>query len=400
MLQATELQEFADHATRRRLKTPYMLTDLSIILEQCRVFRQYLPNVELYFAVKCVSDPSVITAIDHLVHGYDVASMAEINQLLTLGVKASRLLYSNPVKSAQAIKAASSCGVNVFAFQSMAELTKIAKYAPGAEVLVRVKMHDSPGAISFSSKFGCRVTEAAQLLAEAKSANLKPLGITFHIGSQANDVVIWSKAIQHAHKIRQEAARMGVIVRVINLGGGFPVQYGASDAKIADLAQGIQATIADEQDDVEYIAEPGRFITADSSIIVTEIIGVEERQNGPWLYLDIGAFQAFIEVFEFGHFPYPVYSLKHLAELHSKTPSIGYTLTGPTCDSYDTLGHNISLPEGLKVGDKLLITMAGAYTVVYGSAFNGFDVPRRYFLHDSQFTSSTRKARQAAYVGR
>ncbi len=113
------------------------------------------------------------------------------------------------------------------------------------------------------------------------------------------------------------------------------------------------------------------------------LFGVETRNGIPWLFLDVGSFQAFLEIFEFNYFPYPVHSLRHLKGEVPIIQAQHYVLTGPSCDSYDTMTMSIELPTDMAVGDKLLITMCGAYTIVYGSDFNGFKVPPREFINSN-----------------
>jgi|SRR6185437_10387614 len=154
MLSAKQLSYFAKGASARRFKTPYMLTDLRIIQEKCQTFREQFPHVKLFYAVKCFDDAEVISTLAPLVDGFDVASVKEIELLLTAGVSPKRITFSNPVKSEDAIRKANELGARKLAFQSYNELIKITEWAPGSEVYVRVRMHDSQGAISFSSKFG------------------------------------------------------------------------------------------------------------------------------------------------------------------------------------------------------------------------------------------------------
>lgn len=381
MISGRQLRYFVNAADGSTFDTPYMLTDLDIVRSQCRLFRENFPSVKLLYAMKSFSDLEVITALDDLVDGYDVASIKEIRALIGREIAPERLAFGNPVKSTGAIKEATTLGVNRFAFQSRNELTKIADYAPGAQVYVRVMMGDSEGAIPFSSKFGCSLDEAIDLLKVAAKMGLNPVGITFHVGSQAKDLRAWSYAVDSAQQLVDKAAKQGILLDVINIGGGFPVEYSSDDPRIQDIASEVNEVIHSSSRKLTYMAEPGRFLVADSSVIVTTVIGVEKRLGRTWLYLDVGTFQAFMEVFEFHDFPYPVYSLRHLQQDIKNEKYDAYVLTGPSCDSYDTMALHVELPGDINVGDKLVVCMAGAYTVVYGSTFNGFAVPPRHFLN-------------------
>lgn len=377
-----ELLSLLQRAKDRHYPTPYMLTDLAAIRRNAQEFRRLLPEAKMYYAVKCFSDVEVIKELDGFVDGYDVASVEEIRKLHSLGIKSSRLIFSNPVKSEQALAAAHRLGIKMFAYQSHNELIKIKKYIKKPQVYLRVKVTDHTSALSFSNKFGCDPREALDLLLQARDHGLTPIGITFHVGSQAHVTKVWDNAIQQSAKIIRQAKEHDLNLSLLNIGGGYPVRYKSNDPTIEEtlsvIQKGLKSNITDEE--MTIIAEPGRYLTADSSVIVASIIGVEERRGRTWLYLDIGTFQAFAEIFEFGYFPYPVYSLDHLRRKLPTESVKKYVLTGPSCDSYDTMTTEVTLPADLAIGNKLLIDKTGAYTVVYGSNFNGFKVPRRHFV--------------------
>ena len=378
----TELEKFVPVIRQHRYSTPYMLTDLASIRSNAKNFRKALPGVKTYYAVKCFSDVEVLKELDPLVDGYDVASVEEVKKLHKLGIAPSRMTFSNPVKAERALTAAHRLGVRKFAYQSYNELVKIKKHVKDAEVYLRVKVPDKTSALSFSSKFGCDPKQALDLLLQARDAGLAPIGVTFHVGSQAENTSVWENAIKQAASILQEAEKHGLTLSLLNIGGGFPARYEKDGPELSETATVINDALSEHVDKgaTAVIAEPGRYMVADSSVIVTSVIGVEERGDRTWLYLDVGTFQAFVEIFELGYFPYAVYSLNHLSRQSAEVKTKKYVLTGPSCDSYDTMAPDITLPADLAIGDKLLIDKTGAYTVVYGSNFNGFKVPRRHFI--------------------
>ena len=382
MLEKNQYKKLIQIVDQKKYKTPYMITDLGIIEDKCKEFKKELPVAKMYYAVKCFGDREVIKTIDKYADGYDIASTEEIKKLLELGIDPQRITFSNPVKSEAALRQAHKLKVNSFAFQSYNELLKIKKCAPGSKVYLRVKVSDSTSSIAFSSKFGVDPSHAKGLLLSAKQLGLEPAGLTFHVGSQAVDTSVWDSALFTCHSIIEELRPEGINIELINLGGGYPVQYKGSDPTLRQTSKEIKDAIDRHTPYItNYIAEPGRYVVADSSAIVTTVIGVEERGKETWLYLDTGTFQSFIEIFEFHDFPYPVYSLAHLSGKIPTTRTQEYVLTGPSCDSYDTMAHGIRLPKDIAVGDKVLIGMTGAYTIVYGSNFNGFKVPPRKFIN-------------------
>lgn len=380
MQSSKQLVKFFNAVDKQEMSTPFMLVDTKIIREKCHDFKKHLPDVKLFYAVKCFSDIEVLKAVDDLVDGYDVASVVEIETLLSFGVQPERMAYSNPVKSRHDIKQAYKLGVRKFAFQSTNELEKLADDAPNSEVYLRMYVADSTSEISFSSKFGARKADAVDLFVLSKKLGLKPVGITFHVGSQAENQAVWGRAVAACVEVIDELRGHGVKIELLNLGGGIPTQYTQDDPKFSDVAINIKEAVTNVSRNITTMAEPGRYLVADSAVIVATIIGKEDRHGKPWLFLDTGTFQSFFEVFEFGYFPYPVYSLRHQNSGSGSVETIEYALTGPSCDSYDTMTKSVQLPSDLREGDKLVVGMAGAYTVVYGSDFNGFPVPDRIFI--------------------
>lgn len=366
-------------ADAKHLPTPFMLTDLDTIRKNCRDFKAALPKLQLYYAVKAFYSHEVIQSISGNVDGFDVASLKEIKDLLSFGIDPSRLNFSNPVKSSDAIRKAYRLGVKKFAFQSLSELAKLQMHAPGASVYVRIKLKDLPSFVPLSEKFGCNKDEAIDLLLYAKKVGLKPIGITFHVGSQLLDHTAWEESVNLANTLMREAQDKGVEVVEVNMGGGFPTKYFQGDPDIKTVAKYINRSL--KREGIVYTAEPGRYIVADSSVIVSKVIGVERRNGKNWLFIDTGLFQSFLGTLHYETFPYQPISLSHQRpDRAANSKLIPYILTGPTCDSQDIISLKVFLPSDLALDDLLIFPNTGAYTVVYGSNFNGFPVPKNYFV--------------------
>lgn len=377
MLLPDDLTSFA-RAARSVAHSPAQLLSPRNLVHQCRLFREELPQVRPHYAFKSGSSLYVVRAIDPWVSGYDVASPEEIRRVLAEGVDPGRLRYSNPVKAPSAIEEACSLGVTKFAAQSVAELHKIARHAPGAAVYLRLRVGASQGALDFSAKFGAPVDDVLAAAPEARELGLHLTGLTFNAGSQSTDTSAWRGAIAEATAVIRRLRERGIEVAELNIGGGFPVRYAEADPDPRLVLRAVRSeleAVGQELPGLTFLAEPGRFISAPSGALVLTVIGREERAGRTWLYLDAGAFQAFVERFEFRRLLQPVHSVRHVLSGEHEAPTETYALTGPTCDAFDTLTTGVDLPAGLDVGDRLLFTMAGAYTVEYGSHFNGFAPP-------------------------
>lgn len=358
------------------LNTPYMLTDLDIIRQKAELFKKLMPRIGIYYAVKSNDDPAVINVLNELVDGYDIASLGEFKKLNGLGISADRIVYSNPVKIPQHIQKTYDQGVRYYAFDSLTEIDKLAQYAPGATVYVRIRVPDYGSKFPLSGKFGLEPMHVAAYAATAKEAGLNVKGIAFHVGSQSENMQVWHAAFKTSAKLMKELSKIGIDIEFIDMGGGFPAGYEALAPGIKDAAKAINASIEEHiPDTIRIFAEPGRYLSANSSILVTSVIGREHRSGSDWLYLDMGVFQGLMEPLEMSDWKYPIFT-----EKSSKGYRKSFVLTGPTCDAYDTIGMDYELPSDLNVGDKLYIGAVGAYSLVYASEFNGFEIPKTYYV--------------------
>jgi ornithine decarboxylase len=158
---------------------------------------------------------------------------------------------------------------------------------------------------------------------------------------------------------------------MLDLGGGFPARYDRDVPGLADYGADIRAAVAAHLPyPVELVIEPGRALVAEAGTMTASVIGVARRGSRTWVHLDVGAFNGMMESLETGNqLRYPVTDSRH-----SPARTL-CSLTGPTCDSQDTILHDVPLSAGLTVGDRVFLHVAGAYTTGYASRFNGFGIP-------------------------
>ncbi|WP_344166744.1 type III PLP-dependent enzyme [Pilimelia columellifera] len=351
--------------------TPYLTLDLDAVDAAYRRLSAALPDTAIYYAMKCNPHPALLRRIAGLGGAFEVASAAELDQLVAIGIDPPDVLFSNPVKPPAHIAHAWARGLDRFAFDSVAELDKLATHAPGARVYVRLAVPRSASAVASEGKFGVDVATAADLLRDARRRGLSPHGVAFHVGSQMLDPEPWAQAIKECGELMRELDRDGIRLTMLNLGGGFPVGYQDPAPDIAWFGDRISAAIATLLPyPVRLVAEPGRHLAAEAGTLTTTVIGVARRGAATWLHLDVGAFNGLMEALETGNqLRYPV------TDSRASAARLFYHLTGPTCDSQDTILYDVELSADLTVGDTVFIGSTGAYTTAYASAFNGFDVP-------------------------
>lgn len=362
------------------LKTPFLLTDLDVIRSKVHKFKELMPNIDIYYAIKSNNDPRLISAIDDDIAGYDIASLGEFKQLQSMGVSPERILYSNPVKIPDHIEETSRQGVTHYAFDSLTEIEKLKEYAPGSDVYVRIRVPDYGSKFPLSGKFGLDPLHVVDYASTAKEAGLNVKGLAFHVGSQSENTRVWAAAFKTCGALIESLRKAGIDIEFIDMGGGFPAKYEEFAPSIAETAKAVNKAIETYIDpSIRIMAEPGRYISANASMLVTSVIGREHRSGSDWLYVDMGVFQGLMEPLEMDHWKYPIFTEKSSKGYHKN-----FVLTGPTCDAYDTIGQDYELPSDLNVGDRLFIGSAGAYTLVYGSQFNGFEIPPIYYVGESK----------------
>jgi ornithine decarboxylase len=320
--------------------------------------------------MKCNPHPDILRCLFHLGSSFEIASAPELDALVRLGVDPATVLYSNPVKPVMHIARAYAAGVRLFAFDSLDELTKLAHAAPGSKVIVRLAANQAHSDVPSEGKFGVDAEAAVTLLLAALEHGLHPYGVAFHVGSQMLSPFAWTRPLQSVGRIMDRLARQNVFLRLVDLGGGFPARYAAAPLPLDEYAMIIEAGLEQLPYPVDAVMEPGRAVVAEAGTLIATVIGTAVRHGERWIHLDVGAFNGLMESLETGNrLRYPV------SDSRNSTAKDRFHLTGPTCDSQDTILFDVDLSADLATGDLVYIGSTGSYTTVYASTFNGFDVP-------------------------
>lgn len=372
----TKLKEFA-----KTRETPFVMINLDSIKKKYQKLIKYFPMAKVYYAIKANPAIEIIRLLHDLGSCFDIASIYELEKVLSVGTHPDRISYGNTIKKAKDIRAFYERGVRLFATDSEEDLRNIAREAPGSKVYVRIltegaETSDWP----LSRKFGCHPEMATELMILARDLGLVPYGISFHVGSQQRDIGVWDSALSKVQFMFQRLEYENIKLKMINLGGGFPAHYLQKTHKVSTYAREILKFLKDDFDDElpEIILEPGRSLVAESGVIVTEVVLVSRKAHNDfyrWVYTDIGKFSGMIETLD-ESIRYPLHTDKT-----GETEEV--IIAGPTCDSMDILyEHNrYALPLDLQQGDRLYWFATGAYTTSYSAVeFNGFPPLKAYYL--------------------
>lgn len=378
---APDSAKLARFIAEKKPQTPFLVIDLDVITTNFRALRRTLPRADVFYAVKANPAPEVIKHLVGLNSNFDVASAAEIDLVFTAGAKPEQVSFGNTIKKEADIVYAYKRGVRLFAFDSEAELEKLARSAPGAHVFCRI-LTDCEGADwPLSRKFGCEVSMARDLLIKARALGLKPYGVSFHVGSQQTRADQWGIALKQAAELFTSLKTEGISLGMVNIGGGLPAHYRDKVASVDSYAVAIRGAMKKHfgATTPRVIIEPGRSLVGDSGILEAEVVLVSKKSyvdDVRWVYLDIGKFGGLAET----HDEAIKYRIETLGRKGATAPVI---LAGPSCDSVDIMYEKFKyeLPLSLQVGDRIRFHATGAYTSSYSSVgFNGFPPLKTYCI--------------------
>ena len=363
------------YLAEERPATPVLVLDLDVVAARYDKLQAAIPDSEIFYAVKANPAAEILRLLVARGASFDVASAGEVDLCLQAGADPTLISYGNPIKKRSDIAYAFNKGVRLFAFDSEAELEKLAEVAPGAEVFCRILTSNEGADWPLSRKFGCDLDMATDLLATAAKLELAPIGVSFHVGSQQRNPSQWDAPLAQVAWMFDELAEKGIELSLVNLGGGFPAIYRSSVPPIAAYGDAIRKSIQrhfnHRGSQPRIIAEPGRYLVADAGVIATEVVLVSRKaytDDTRWVFLDIGRYGGLAET--------EGEAIAYMIDTpHDGGPTGAVVLAGPTCDSVDVMYEHADyhLPLALTEGDIVHILSTGAYTSTYASvAFNGF----------------------------
>jgi ornithine decarboxylase len=356
-------RESIEHLVKR-YGSPLFVIDAARIRAQYRRLAGALPRVDLHYALKPLPHAAVIQALLEEGACFDLATNGEVDLVRRSGVPPKRCVHTHPIKRDSDIRNALAYGVETFVVDNPDELRKFVKYRGRVSLLIRVSFRSTSSVCDLSKKFGCAPDAVAGLLELASELRVKIEGLSFHVGSQALDSGMYVHAIDVCRELMDRASQSGQRLGLLDIGGGFPVDYGRKAMSIEEYCAPIRVALGKLAPDLRVIAEPGRYIAAPAAIAVSSVMGRALRDGRWWYYLDDGMYGSYSGQM-YDHAKYPVEALAAPGETY---PSV---LAGPTCDSIDIISEALDLPK-LSVGDLIVGREMGAYTWASASDFNFF----------------------------
>ncbi|MFT5510296.1 MAG: ornithine decarboxylase [Hyphomicrobiaceae bacterium] len=331
-----------------------------------RWFLKHFPG-EVAYAYKANSAVFLIGALYGAgIRAFDVASIPELEDAST--IPEATLHYMHPIKSRQAIKRAYfEYGVRCFALDSEDELEKILTETGSPddlELFVRLTVPARNSSIPLERKFGIEGEAATALLMRTRQ-HCDTLGVCFHVGSHTVTTDAYELAF---NTVRHHIVEAGVVVDAIDVGGGFPSQYGPNaPTPLIDFMRAISHGFDNlpVSHDCRLICEPGRALIAEAESLIVRV----DARRGQELFINDGGYGALFDAAQLD-FMLPV-------RLANREPDAGeemqsFEMWGPTCDSIDHMKGPYQLPASIREGDYIEIGNMGAYGRAIAGGFNGY----------------------------
>jgi ornithine decarboxylase len=351
------------------LSNPTLLFSNHLLKENIKYFLNCLVVDKLYFPVKTNNQLEVLECLKKTGVNFEIASLGELQLLMGMDTQPDTIIFGNPIKIEDHIKIAIQAGINTFSVDTESELLRIANHIQNANIYLRLDVSNSGAEWDLSDKFGCDVQESVILFRKAIALSMNPVGISFHVGWNNSNTDTWKQAVITAYQTIKQCKNANISLKFINIGGGFPAHLNEQYQDLNAIAEVINPCLSQikKEFNMEVYAEPGSFLTANTGVVVANVIDVVKRKDKLWAYLNTGINQGFSWIM--GGLEYAIFSPKT-----NTFPLKEYTVCGPTCDSHDVFGHHILLSNTLNQGDLLLIYPAGAY-ISSAKTYNGFDYP-------------------------
>jgi len=351
-----------------------------VLKEDCRRFMSMFPGKTAY-AVKTNGERMVLqTLAEAGVTAFDVASPAEIADVRAVAPKAE-MLYMHPVKAQSHIRLAlEDYGIRTISIDHEDEVAKLVRVVRALDidpstiaVFVRMQTKGS-AAYELSKKFGAGPAAAVELADRLGRSGFK-VGLCFHVGSQIEDPDTYRRALASADWVRN---RMKVPLAALDVGGGFPAEYGHDPNRKKPKMPSLEELMARLREDIEewgfadtpLVAEPGRVIVARAFSLIVRVL----LRKGRRLYINDGIWASLSDSWT-GKITLPARFIPDPAIRNrngDKKNIVPFRVLGATCDSVDILSRPFWLPETVDTGDWIEIGHIGAYSLSLRTRFNGF----------------------------
>lgn len=368
----------------RSQETPFYYYDTEMLHEVLQVASGEAANrgFHVHYAVKANFNPVIMKAIAGYGFGADCVSGNEVAHAIACGFPAEETVFAGVGKSDKEIETALALGIKCFNVESAAELEVISEIAGRMGRVASVALRINPNVEAHTikhittgtdeNKFGIRMSELGNVTDLLKDLNsIHYRGIHFHIGSQITDLHVYRNLCKRINELWSWLKERGLEPEDINVGGGLGVNYEDPDRFPPFAAYfDVFRDNLDKRIRSSISFELGRSLTAGCGSLISRVLFVKPGAAETFVILDAGMTELLR--------PALYHAIHRIENLTSEGPVKKYTVVGPVCETTDTFGKNVPLPETQR-GDLIAIRSAGAYGEVMASRYNMRSLPPTLF---------------------
>ena len=369
-----------------KIETPFYIYSQKKIKDAYKKIKKDI-NAEVFYAIKANSNQAIISILKNLGAGADVVSLGELKRALTAGISANKIIFEGVGKSEKDLKFAIKKGIRQINIESINELELIDSISKSLNIKTNIGIRINPDVDAQTldkistgrktDKFGVTYSQLPKVFKILKNIdNIKLCGISCHIGSQIHDIKIFEKVFIKIKEAIKMFSNNDLKINSLDLGGGFGVTYNKEKTlNLSKISRLIDKYFGGKNFKISI--EPGRYLVANSGILITKIITSKKNGSIDYLITDAGM-QTFLRP--------SLYKSFHKIESFSKNKkNKKYTIAGPICESSDILSKDIKLPEQ-QIGNYIAICDTGAYGFVMASHYNSHSLPAEILIHKNKYT--------------
>ena len=355
--------------------TPLYIYSKNHFIKQYKKFQNAFKDInhKIFYAMKANFNLSVINTFVKLGSGVDANSEGELFRALKTGVEPSKVILTSVGKTKNEIKLGLEKNVLMIKAESDEEIELINKIAGEMNKVARVAIRINPDVDAkthpyistglSSNKFGVNSKTALSIYKRRKDfSNIQFTGIDMHIGSQITTIDPFVEAVQKLSEIYFELKAEGLTLQHFDVGGGIGVQYDQETSfTINEFAE--KTIPLFKKLECEIIFEPGRYLTANGGILVTEVL--YNKTNGKKKFIIIDSAMNDLlrpSIYQAYHHIQPVHKF-------NDRKNITADIVGPICETGDYFARDREISES-KSGELLAVMSAGAYGMVMTSNYN------------------------------
>ena len=355
--------------------TPVYVYSRATLTRHARVFRDalgILRDVKIAFAVKSNPNLAVLKVLAAEGYGADVVSGGEMERALAAGMAPDGIVFSGVGKTAAEMRRGIEVGIGQFNLESEEEGLELAEIAASMGKVASAALRVNPdvdagthGKISTGkaeNKFGVPFDRAAGIYGRlANTPGLNMRGLTLHIGSQLSKLEPLEAAFNKVGGLMEEIRAAGHSVTHMDLGGGIGVPYRAGEVFPQPAEYAAMVARVTGNWGVTLMFEPGRVITGNTGVLVTQVIRVKEGASNPWVVVDAAMNDLARPA---------LYDAWHdFAAVQPNGETFTANIVGPICESSDTFAMARTIDK-VGRGDLAVFRTAGAYGATMANTYN------------------------------